>query len=1051
MNKDSIWIGEKDLNRDEAFLSTVDQEFGTADVLEQSDSVVEKESNRRDFLKFLGFGLGAATVAAGCDIPVKRAIPYVVKPDHIVPGVATYYASSFVDGGDYCPILVKCREGRPIKIEGNDMSSMTKGGTSARAQAAVLGLYDINRYRGPMMMEGDGFVGSSWGDMDKEVMSKLASSKNIRIVTNTILSPTSKQVLEDFKARYPQTKVVTYDPVSAAAILEANDLSFGDRVIPGYRFDKADVIVSFNADFLGTWISPVEYASDYIKGRKVNANRPKMSRHIQVESHMSMTGSNADERVLIKPSELGSAIAYLYGKVAGGSGGNGLNEAAKTALNKVAKELKSAAGRSLVVSSSNNVNEQILVNAINNALDNYGNTLGFSDASYQRQGDERQLNALIAEINGGRVDTVIVWGANPAYDFYNAAAFADALAKVENKIAIAYQANETTALCNAIAPTHHGLESWGDAQPKRGQLSLIQPTIQPLFETRQAEETLLKWGGSDSSYENYLKNNWRNTAFAAQDKFSTFGSFWDSALHDGVMSGGYGGGSSGGFSVDVSLASRKISTPASNDLEIVFFEPVSIGNGQYSTNPWLQEMPDPVARTSWGNYLAIPVGYDGGKKFVGMNKLKDGDIAEVKIGDKVLQVPVIQQFGMAPGTIGLALGNGRRSAGKCGTGVGVDVNDCLTIDSGLSQYYNTNVALSSKVGKEDHFSCVQYHHTIGVKAENKKGERINADEATLGQTAYGVGITGYQGSLTERSVIYPTTLKDLSGSIARLHERQAEFDHLNEATLYPYDEYTAEKYSQGHHWGMHVDLNACIGCNACTVSCMAENNVPIVGKKEVSRHHEMTWLRIDRYYFGDATNPNTVYQPMMCQHCDNAPCENVCPVNATNHSSEGLNQMAYNRCVGTRYCANNCPYKVRRFNWMDYTTADIFPANQPEVMKGEEIPFGADNLTRMVLNPDVTVRARGVIEKCSFCVQRLQEGKLTAKREGRRLQDSDVRTACQTACPTGAITFGDMNNKKGDLSKKLASPMNYIALDEVNVRSSVTYTMKVVNRESLDS
>ena len=1051
MNKDSIWIGEKDLNRDEEFLSTVDQEFGTAELLEQSDSVVEKESNRRDFLKFLGFGLGAATVAAGCDIPVKRAIPYVVKPDHIVPGVATYYASSFVDGGDYCPILVKCREGRPIKIEGNDMSSMTKGGTSARAQAAVLGLYDVSRYRGPMMMSGDGFDGASWDDMDKEVMSKLAASKNIRIVTNTILSPTAKQVLEDFKAKYPQTNVVTYDPVSAAAILEANDLSFGDRVIPGYRFDKADVIVSFNADFLGTWISPVEYAADYIKGRKVNADRPKMSRHIQVESHMSMTGSNADQRVLIKPSELGVAIAYLYGKVAGGSGGNGLNPEAKAALDKVASELKAAAGKSLIVSSSNNVNEQILVNAINNALGNYGNTLGFSDASYQRQGDERQVNALIAEINGGRVDTVIVWGANPAYDFYNAAGFSEALSKVKNKIAIAYQPNETTALCNAIAPTHHGLESWGDAQPKRGQLSLIQPTIHPLFNTRQAEETLLKWVGSNTSYESYLKNNWKNTAFSSQDKFSTFGSFWDSALHDGVISGGYNGGSTGGFNVDVSLAARKVTAPKSNELEIVFFEPVSIGNGQYSTNPWLQEMPDPVARTTWGNYLAIPVGYDGGKKFVGMNKLRDGDIAEVKIGEKVLKVPVVQQFGMAPGTIGLALGNGRRSAGKCGTGVGVDVNDCLTIDSGLSQYYNTNVALSSKVGKEDHFSCVQYHHTIGVKAENKKGERINADEATLGQTAYGVGITGYQGSLTERSVIYPTTLKDLSGSIARLHERQAEFDHLNEATLYPYDEYTAEKYSQGHHWGMHVDLNACIGCNACTVSCMAENNVPIVGKKEVSRHHEMTWLRIDRYYFGDATNPNTVYQPMMCQHCDNAPCENVCPVNATNHSSEGLNQMAYNRCVGTRYCANNCPYKVRRFNWMDYTTADIFPANQPEVMKGEEIPFGADNLTRMVLNPDVTVRARGVIEKCSFCVQRLQEGKLTAKREGRRLQDSDVRTACQTACPTGAITFGDKNNKNGDLAKKLASPMNYIALDEVNVRSSVTYTMKVVNRESLDS
>jgi len=874
MNKDSIWIGEKDLNRDEEFLATANQEFGAAEILENGQAAAEKDTNRRDFLKFLGFGLGAATVAAGCDIPVKRAIPYVIKPDSIVPGVATYYASSYVAGGDYCPILVKCREGRPIKIEGNDLSPMTGGGTSARAQAAVLSLYDINRYRGPQIMGESGFAGASWGDLDQTVKSRLAASKNIRIVTNTILSPTAKKVLGEFKAKYPNSKVVTYDPVSAAAMLEANELSFGDRVVPGYRFDKAKVIVSFNADFLGTWISPVEYASDYIKGRKINPSNPKMSRHIQVESHMSMTGSNADQRVLIRPSELGSAIAFLHGKIAGGAGGNGLNDKAKAALTKVASELKAAGSGGLVVSASNNVHEQILVNSINSALGAYGTTLSFSDASYQRQGDERQVDALIAEIEGGRVDTVIVWGANPSYDYCKSEAFSAALAKVNTKIALAYQPDETTALCNVVAPTHHVLESWGDAQPKRGQLSLIQPTISPLFNTRQAEETLLSWAGvslaGDQPYQNYLKANWKSGIFSGQSGFAFSSSFWDNSLRDGVAKGG-GGSSTGNFSGDVSGALRKISQPSNSELEIVFF-------GQFSSNPWLQEMPDPVARTTWGNYLAVPVNYDGGKKFIGMNGLKDGDLATVTVGGKAMTVPVVQQFGMAPGTVGLALGYGRSAAGKCGTGVGVDVNGCLTVNNGLGQYYNSDVAVSGTVGKEDHFSCVQYHHTIGVKATNNDGEVINADEATLGQTAYGVGLTGYQGSLTERSVIYPTTVKELKGSMARLHEKQAEFDHLNEATLYPYDEYVEEKYSQGHHWGMHVDLNSCIGCNACTVACMAENNVPVVGKKEVSRHHEMTWLRIDRYYFGDAENPNTVYQPMMCQHCDNAPCENVCPL-----------------------------------------------------------------------------------------------------------------------------------------------------------------------------
>jgi len=347
------------------------------------------------------------------------------------------------------------------------------------------------------------------------------------------------------------------------------------------------------------------------------------------------------------------------------------------------------------------------------------------------------------------------------------------------------------------------------------------------------------------------------------------------------------------------------------------------------------------------------------------------------------------------------------------------------------------------------FPCVQYHHTLGVTAQNEAGETINADEAALVDFTYGVVDQGFQGSLTERSVIYTTNIKDLSENIEMIEEKRKAAQHLNSQTLYPGHEYL---YENGHHWGMYVDLNACTGCSACTVACMAENNVPVVGAKEVSRHHEMTWLRIDRYFYGDAENPNTAYQPMMCQHCDNAPCENVCPVAATNHSSEGLNQMAYNRCVGTRYCANNCPYKVRRFNWMDYTTADIFPANQLDLNE-ESVPYGADNLTRMVLNPDVTVRSRGVIEKCSFCVQRIQEGKLTAKREMRKLRDQDVKTACQTACPTGAIVFGDMNNKKGELNKALDNnPLAYIALEEINVQSSVRYTAVVNNRdESLDA
>ena len=1046
---DNIWIGQKDLTRDADFIATAGKEFAQEEVA-YADMPSNLAGNRRDFLKFLGFGLGAATVAAGCDIPVKKAIPYVIKPDQIVPGIANYYASTFVNGGDYCPILVKTREGRPIKIEGNDLSPITGGGTSARAQAAVLSLYDTNRFTGPKLKDGTSWKDTSWEEVDKLMSTTLQASNNIRIVTNTVLSPTAQKAMAEFTAKYPSAKVVTYDPVSASALLDANQMNFGQRVIPSYHFDKAEVIVSFNADFLGTWISPIEYAAAYVKGRAIkDIANAKMSRHIQVESHMSLTGSNADNRVMVRPTEQGVAIAHLYNAIVGGSVAiTGLNDKAKSALTKVAGELKAAQGKALVVSASNNVAEQLMVNAINNALGSYGNTIDMGSPSMQRQGNDTELKELVADLKSKSVDLVVFCGANPIYDSPYGKELAEGLTSVKNKVSFAGVLDETTDLCDVVAPNNHFLESWGDAEAKKGHLTLIQPTIRPLFNTRQGELSLLVWAGSttvdlasEQPYYEYLKASWKNGAFASQSEYASFQAFWDNAIHDGVVHAGSTSTPSY-TSVDMSGA---ITKPSSAETEISFFETVQMGNGQYAGNPWLMEMSDPVTRTSWGNYLAVPVDFDGVRTMEGLNGLVDGDLVELSVGDKKMIVPVIQQFGQMPGTVSIALGYGRTLAGNTGSNVGVNINDCIT-DGSL---YNTSVAVSSKIGEEEHFSCVQYHHTIGVRGIDKEtNTEINADEAALVFFDYFTGVKGFQGALTDRSVIYTSSVSELKNSVEHLQERRKEAQHLNAQQIYNgFD----QNYALGHHWGMHVDLNACIGCGACTVACMSENNIPVVGKREVSRHHEMQWLRIDRYYYGDVKNPNAIYQPMMCQHCDNAPCENVCPVNATNHSSEGLNQMAYNRCIGTRYCANNCPYKVRRFNWLDYTKADLWPANQPK-LQSESVPFMADNLTRMVLNPDVTVRSRGVIEKCSFCVQRIQEGKLTAKTEGRSLRDSDVRTACQTSCPTGAITFGDMNNKGGALNSKLESPLNYIALEEINVRSSVTYTMKVNNRDkSLDA
>ncbi|MBP7642094.1 MAG: Fe-S cluster-containing hydrogenase [Saprospiraceae bacterium] len=1051
----NIWIGQEDLENGDKFIELANQEFSLVESVSDERNQNLFASNRRDFLKYLGFGLGAATMAAGCDIPVKRAIPYVVKPDAIVPGVATYYASSYVDGGDYAAILVKTRDGRPIKIEGNDLAPAGWGSTSARVQASVLGLYDTNRLATPIKKSGTDHMAVSWADLDADMIKSLATATNVRILKSTTISPTGNKALGEFVAKYPSTKVVSIDDQSYAGLLDANQASFGVRVIPGYNFDKAEVIVSFGADFLGTWVAPSKFAGDYVKMRQIkDVNAPKMSRHIQVESGMTLTGSNADNRILVRPSEQGAAISHLYNEIVGGGAPSaGLNEKAKKSLTVVAGELKAAAGKSLVVAGSNNMEEQLLINAINNALTNYGATIDFSQAILTKQGDDAGFAALLAEMKAGSVDLLIVDGANPVYSQAKGKEFATALAKVKTKIAIGLSKDETSSLCDYIATKPHFLESWGDAQPTATTISLIQPTIAPLFDSRQAELSYLTWAqsanlvASDQPYFEYLKANWQATAFAAQSEFATFDSFWDNALQLGVLPTP-SSVSAGAFSGDVSASFGNVTKPGKSEIEISFYESISLGNGQYATNPWLQEMPNPIDRTVWGNYLAVPVNFDGYHTMEGLNKLVDGDLVKLTVGGEEFTVPVIQQFGQMPGTVAIAMGYGRTEAGACGTGVGVDVNPHRTMAGAYAQPFNTQVTVSNKIGKEDHFSCVQYHHTMGVKGEDKaSGQTINADEAATVFFDYFTGIKGFQGSLTERSIIYTANTDEVKEKAEILHKKREHAQFLNSKQIYGGHDYN---YASGHHWGMHIDLNACIGCGACTVACMSENNVPVVGKREVARHHEMTWLRIDRYYYGDVENPSTVYQPMMCQHCDNAPCENVCPVNATNHSSEGLNQMTYNRCIGTRYCANNCPYKVRRFNWLDYTTADTFPANQIKKF-GEEIPFGAENLTRMVLNPDVTVRSKGVIEKCSFCVQRLQEGKLTAKREGRGLRDADVKTACQTSCPTGAITFGDMNSKDM-LAEKLENPLNYIVLEEINVRPSVNYTMRITNKnEAIDA
>lgn len=1029
MQKLKYWQSKDQLEQPENFAANQNVEFdhNLAEEL-SNESLANTTSTRRDFLKLMGFSLGAATLAASCEIPVKKAIPWAIKPEEITPGIANYYASCYAEAGEFCSILVKTREGRPIKIEGNKASSINKGATSARTQASILSLYDNNRIQGPKISGNS----SDWSTVDKEISSALNPTSNILIISNTLLSPSLQTAIEDWTKKYPNTKHVMYDANSCSGLLDACKSSFGKRALPSFRFAKADVIVSFNADFLGTWISPVEFAADYASKRRPSLDNMTMSRHYQIEAGLSLTGSNADERMLIKPSEEGKYVKELYNAISGGNSSN-------TTIQKIANDLLSNKGKSLVISGSNDANIQNVILAINNILGNIGNTLDTSVMSFQRQGDDNLTKNAIVEANSGKYDAIFVYNCNPVYDLAYGENVASALKKAKISVSFNSHADETTVLCKYQTPDNHYLESWGDANPKDGLYYTQQPTIQPLFNTRQTLSSLLIWMNhaivdkskadkiaidsikpnsatlnrfsTDIAYE-FIKSTWLN--YVSESEF-------ENTLRTGVSEGAPM--QSGGSYSNVALASAlsNIGNSSTGSTELFIYEKVNMGDGRFQNNPWLQEMPDPTTRASWDNYATINIQEADEKN------LKLGDVIEINANGKSFKLPVYPQYGQAKGTIGVALGYGRTKGIMKGYGdMGVSVYPLIR--NGL--FYTE--ASYKATGEKYTLACVQDHHTLHIDHDPKKPKKTgfsylkSEDAADLSDKA----------ALKERTIIHEFNLAGYKASTEKLKEKVKEINDYNkEGTLYtPYD------YTQGNHWGMTIDLSACTGCAACTVACMSENNVPVVGKKEVVRKHEMTWIRIDRYFYGNAENPKTVYQPMMCQHCNNAPCENVCPVNATNHSSEGLNQMAYNRCIGTRYCANNCPYKVRRFNWLDYTTADVWGKGN-----NADIANMGDNLTRMVLNPDVTVRSRGVIEKCSFCVQRLQLGKLEAKKQGRKLKDGDVTVACATACPTGAITFGNLNDKEAGVSKLVHSERSYRVLEEFYTESNVTYLAKVHN------
>ena len=966
--------------------------------------------SRRDMMMLLGASLSLAGVA-GCRRPAEEIVPFVTAPEETVPGIPRYYATTMPFRRSAYGLIVESHEGRPTKVEGNPSHPSTLGASSSIVQASVLGLYDPDRSQS-VTLQGtrkswSDFV-TAWGQLSEAHASD--GGAGLAILTESFCSPTLARLASELRGRYPRLQWATYDAVSDESRLAGLRSATGRDLDLILRLDRAAVILALDADPLLTDPEMIRHARGFAAGRSAGASGGAMNRLYAVEGVYSLTGAMADHRLRLESRQIAPFLAALAARLApptagaASVAGAGVPGVDPRWIDALAKDLLANRGKGLIVAGERQpAAVHAAVCALNTYLGNTGKTVSYAETKDASLPSVSSLVSLVSAMNGGAVQTLVVLGGNPVFDAPADLGFASAMAKVPHSIALGHTVDETSSKAKWHIPRAHYLESWGDARAVGGTLSVVQPLILPLFGGRSPVEVLgLMAAGKDRPGYDIVRETW--TPILGEGEFDKK---WNRVLHDGLLAG------SELPEVVPELTALPLASlaeasakagggAAATALEVVFLPSPSLHDGRFANDGWLQELPDPLTKLTWDNPALVS------PKTAETLGLASQDVIRVDSSGRSLELPVSILPGMADGVVALTVGYGRSHAGRIGSGVGFDA---FTIRSSKAPGFDSGVKLT-KLARTYPLSATQNHGSMEGRPIVRESTltELRSELASHPPSAE----SAHEGAHAGES---PRAPKE--GKVSALGVFEEEPHHFSLWKEHAYD--------QGHQWGMTIDLNSCIGCNACMTACQSENNVPVVGKVQVAKGREMHWIRVDRYFSGEPSgNPEVVFQPVPCMHCEDAPCEQVCPVAATVHDREGLNVMVYNRCIGTRYCSNNCPYKVRHFNFFNFTK------DTPEVLK-------------LAMNPDVTVRARGVMEKCTYCTQRITRTKIDAKLAGREVRDGDVKTACQQACPTSAIQFGDLRDRSSQVVKAKADPRNYALLEELNTKPRTTYLAKVRN------